>query len=335
MKICLISYYGPFDTIKRAIDSLNLIENVTVCDFPLFKYMHDINDKVDNYEELLINYINENRIEYILWWFINIPTNIFMDIKNKTKTKYIFFNWDEPYNWNGCDIPNKMKYINYSFITCEETTKDYINNGTEISKCLYPGFHIEDFYKLNIDIENYNKYSCDISFCCTNLYENEIEYPNQYINRKVLIDSIYENQSKYCYTFHIYGPEFLKQKYPNSYKGFARYNDLNKIFNYSKINLCTHVLSNKGGYLNERIILIGASGGLVLMDNIKDIETVFIPNKEIVLLDKDNYLKQIKDIIENYDLYLDIRNNIYNKCVEKYNYNIWANTIINTIKKNN
>lgn len=334
MKLCIISYYGFIETFKYAKEALEN-NNIEVLTFPLYKYIHDINDRKNNYLDLLKEYILDNNIDYVLWWFINIPTDEFIWIKHETNVKYLFFNWDEPFNWKYDDLYTKSKYFDEVFVTCKETLKDYLDNGVNNALCLYPGFSNEVNYKIiNIDFEDFNNYACDISICCTNLYEDEKKYPNQYINRKKLIDDIYKNQSKYHYTFHIYGPENLKYKYPKSYKGFSSYYQLNKIFNYSKINLCTHVVSDKYGYLNERCILIGASGGLLLVDSINGIEETFEPNKEIIILDKNNYINQIVNIINNYEDYIDIKNNLHKKVKEKYNYNKWAETISNIIKNN-
>jgi len=294
--------------------------------------MHDKCDKVSNYLSIFINYIKDNNVNIVLWWFINIPTTEFIHIKQVTNVKYIFFNWDEPYNWIPCDIISKMKYFDAVFVTCSETLQTYKNNGCAKAICLYPGFDPKKNYILtSIDMRLYNKYNCDISFCCTNLYDDPHLYPNQYISRKKLIDDVYIGQKKYGYKFNIYGPCFLNELYPDSYKGFTKYDDLNNIFNFSKINLCTHVLNNKDGYLNERVILIGGSGGLLLVDYVKGIENIFEINNEILVLDKHYYVDQIASILCNYDKYITIRKNLNNKCNLKFTYDVWAKSILDVI----
>lgn len=330
--LSIISYYGPVETILLAQTALENKLNRKIYNFPLFKYMHDKCDKVNNYEELLINFIKDNNITHLLWWFINIDTEKFINIKKETNVKYLFFNWDEPYNWLDCDIQNKMKFFDSVFVTCQETLQVYKDNGCNEAYCLYPGFSEEKNYMIkDIDIDKYNKYNCDISFCCTNLYSDEKIYPNQYICRKTIVDNIYLGQDDNNYKFYIYGPEFLKELYPKSYRGFAKYNELNDIFNYSKINLCTHVQNDKGGYINERVILIGASGGLILVDYVKDIEKVFDINNEILVLDKHFYVRQICEILDKYDKYIEIRKNMNKKCLEKYNYDVWAKFIVDKL----
>ena len=329
--ICIISYYGPKDQIKLASDSLKNT-GLNTYDFPLYKYMNDANDKKDNYFELLIDFIKKNNIKYLLWWYINIPLDKFYILKDITGVKYLFFNWDEPFNWNDCLLKYRSFYLDIVFVTCSDSLNKYLENGVKKAICLYPGFSSKFHYKItDIEYEEFKKYDCDISICCTNLYENEENYPNQYINRKKLIDDIYNNQNKYKYIFHIYGPSYLKKIYPESYKGFIQYNDQNKVFNYSKINLCTHVINNQGGYLNERMFLIGASYGLILVDHVKDIEKIFTPNEEVILLKKDNYIEQIQNILTNYKNYEKIKTNIGHKCHKYYTYDKWAQTISDNI----
>ena len=41
--------------------------------------------------------------------------------------------------------------------------------------------------------------------------------PNQSLNRKMILDVIYADKT---INLHIYGPEFLKLLYPDSYKGY-------------------------------------------------------------------------------------------------------------------
>lgn len=322
-KMCMMSYYGPNESLGLASNCIGKYGFV-MYDFPLYKHIHE---HIPNYVDLIVNFIKENEIEYIFWWYINIPTNEFKYIKDITCVKYAYFNWDEPHNWPYCDIINKMSYMDFAFVSCRETIKTYESHGCK-AICLYPAFDPLTNYAIeNIDMDDYRKYNCDISFCCTNLYDDDIMYPNQYIKRKKLVDDIYNSRHEYGYTFYIYGPEKFAKMYPESYRGNAIYCDLNKIFNYSKINLCTHVLCDKDGYLNERIILIGGSGGLVLVDHVKGLEKTFVPNEHVVILDKNNYIEQISNLLSNYHEYVDMRKSFNDLCVKSFTYDVWGDII--------
>jgi len=327
MKILITSYYGLREALLLAANSLKKL-GFTVVDFPLYMHLMDVNSKRDDYLELLVKFIEYEKPDIILWWYIGLSITD-MKIVNNTfpKIKFFFYNWDEPNNWSILNLRDKAKYLDCAFICCNETTTNYIDNGSKDSQYLLPGYSPDIHYKIiNQNDDDRNNYSCDISFCTTNLYDNEGEFPNQYINRKILVDNIYHNQDKYGYKFYIYGPEKFKKLYPKSYRGFVKYEDSNKVFNYSKINLCTHVLSNKDQYLNERAILITGSNGLLFIDDIKGLEKIFIPGKECVIIDKDNYLIQIKNILENYDKYIIIKDMGNQKSVQ-YTWDKWAQTI--------
>ena len=331
--ICIISYYGLRDALQCAASSLQDIGYV-VSDFSLFKYMYDIHDKNINYQQMLIQHITENNINVVLWWFINIDTDEFINIKTVTGVKYVLFNWDEPFNWNHCDLVSKSKYFDAVYVTCQETLDNYVQNGAKNAYYLLPGFSPKIHNIMHtIDDDDRKKYACDISFCCTNLYQCDLNYPNQYINRKKLIDEIYQEACNNKFIFHIYGPDFLQELYPNSYRGYCSYDISKKVFNCSKINLCTHVLCDKTGYINERVILIGGCGGLLLMDNIKGIDKIFMINREVVILDKIDFISQIKLILDNYESYKQIKNNFYAKCINNYTYNDWAKIIHNGLMK--
>lgn len=329
MSICIVTYYGLIESLQFAAKSLEK-KGFKVYDF---SYMIYYNGKKD-YMKDLINLITNNNIKVVLWWCVNIPTNEFIEIKNKTNVKYLLFNWDDPFNWKYVDMINKMPYFDASFITCKYSVSQYLKNGCKYSQCLYPAFDPNTNFMIEkSNNSDYEKYSCDISICITNLYESTDMYPDQYIRRKILVDNIYLNQNKYGYKFYIYGPESLQKIYPSSYKGFVNYHDLNKVFNYSKINLCTHVLNNREGYLNERTILIGASGGLLLVDYVKGIEDIFKINKEIIILDKHYYVLQIVNILSNYHKYLGIKKALYEKCRNNFTYDHWSSVIVKKINE--
>lgn len=334
ISLCVVSYYGPIEAIYHAEKWLRKSDQIKVYDFPMYKYINDPHDKINDYVKKFIEFIQDNKIDIILWWFMNVSTDIFIEIKNKTNVKYAIFNWDEPHNWPYVDMINKMPYIDISFVTCQETLEKYQENGCNHAFCLYPGYEPEINYPImDINMQDYNKYNCDISFCCTNLYDDSTVYPDQYIKRKELVDTIYNGQEEYEYSFHIYGPIFLKDMYPKSYKGFIKYEELNKLFNYSKINLCTHVQYKYFGYLNERVILIGGSGGLLLVDKVNGIDNIFDKNNEIILLQKENYVNQICEILNNYGEFIDYRKNLGKKCSQNYTYQKWAEFINNEIMK--
>lgn len=326
MKILITSYYELRESLLLAAKSLEKHGN-TVISYPLYQKYNDKHSKIENYKDDFIKYIQDNNPDVILWWYIGIPTDSFGDIVRNTNKINIFFNWDEPHNHSSCDLKNKAQYFDIVFVTCKETLSFYLENGTTKAICLYPGFSPEVHQPL---LDKHVDYECDISICCTNLYDNLNVFPNQYIVRKELVDTIYKNQKDHGYKFHIYGPEGFKRLYPESYKGFVRYNDTTKVFNYSKINICTHTMCDKGGYLNERVFLILGSGGLLFIDDIKDIDDTLQDGYNCVKINKERYIEQICDILKNYNNYIKIRKNGYIDS-KKYTWDKWAENINNNL----
>ena len=57
--------------------------------------------------------------------------------------------------------------------------------------------------------------------------------------------------------FHVYGPDFLGQLYPDCYRGFVTYANSARVFANRKINLCLHAVFfnsvNDQLYFSERL----------------------------------------------------------------------------------
>jgi hypothetical protein len=338
MKVLLTIYYELTESILCAYNSLCKL-GIECSYYPLFRYYKDIHDKKTDYIDHFINYITETKPDVILWWFAGIPTDDMEKIVHHSynhipKIKHILFNWDDPFNWDSYDLAGKAKYFDTVFVCSADKLDEYIKYGTTNAVVLYPGYDPSIHHIiLDDDIDDEKTYTCDISIICTNLYANNTDFPNQYINRKELIDNIYMNQKTHNYIFHIYGPEAFRDIYPDSYKGYVSYENTNKVFNYSKINICTHVHYNKFKYLNERSVLILGSGGLLYVDPLNGVNEIE-PNKDCITIDKDNYITQIVSILHNYDNYYHLRHNGFNKS-KLFLWDNWANTILyNIVKKN-
>ena len=327
MKLLLIIWYNIEKNVLCAWRALKNI-GFDLDFYPLYKYYNDIHDSRDDYVDHFITYINESNPDIILWWYFGIPTeDMEKVIKHSTNTKNFMFNWDEPHNWSSWDIKNKAKFWDAVFVTCAQKLDDYEINGSGKAFLQFPGYDPTIHYPILDDKdEDIDRYECDISFVCTNLYEDNQKYPGQYINRKELVDTIYENQEKYGYKFNIYGSTKFADIYPKSYKGYLDYEDHLQLFNYSKINICTHVQCDTYKYLNERTIMILGCGGLLVIDKVDGIEELIDPNKECIILDKTNYMDQILDILRNYDKYYIYRFNAYQKS-KLYTWDEWAKNI--------
>ena len=122
-------------------------------------------------------------------------------------------------------------------------------------------------------------------------------FPNKSLNRRHVLDAIYANKS---IKLHIYGPKFLGDRYPNSYKGFISYKDCYKVFSNSKINLnispLVNVNTNDKLYYSERLPQILACDGVMLCNN--NLSPMLIPNKHYL------YINHISELIPSIHSFL-------------------------------
>ena len=273
---------------------------------------------------------------------INLSVNILTVVKQKYIKKKIinyFFSWDpvlyDYKKYENChDIWNPIvenKKIIYALMThvfsCFEKEIEYFKSYQNISYA-YPGFDKEiSFYEYD------EKYICDISIVCTNIYNNNNEFPCDATNisRYEIIDTLYKYRHKI--KFHIYGTENLKNRYPDCYRGFIKYQKCNKVFSNSKINLSIHPIVNELNsenstkeYFSERVPQILGCNGLLVTNS--KLSNILIENEDYIYIDKNmDWLKKILDIIKNSDEYDNIRENGYKKGIEYYTWNNFAHKI--------
>lgn len=93
-KVMIISYYELKDYFINIKESFEYY-HYDVCNYPLFRYAYDAHDKIVNYKEHMNKYIKETMPDIILWWFIDVPVEIFEYIKLHNKNiYYIVYNND-------------------------------------------------------------------------------------------------------------------------------------------------------------------------------------------------------------------------------------------------
>lgn len=331
--LILVTYYGIYDQFTYIAQSLERLGYI-VHDYPYRKYAEDGPTKLMIEMKKLIDDFSP---DYTLWWTIAIDVAVLHNIAQMDRrVKQLYFNWDEPYNWGLVEAHTKAKYLSSAFVTCRETVGNYNKAGTLHAYTLYPGYVPEIHYPMWLGPNGSDlgpdsiEYEFDISFICTNLYENPEEYPDQIVNRKELIETIYDNQEKFGYKFAIFGPEKFKERFPNSYQYFIPYSETGQMFNKSKINICTHVVGDKEGYLNERIFLIMASGGLLMVDPVPN--EILVNGKNCVFIDQKRILTQIKSILTNYDRYHSVKKKGY-KIAKNYTWDDWAMQMQETLNR--
>ena len=304
--------------------------------FPYFTYILDNNEKKD---DKLIEYIKLNNINICLWWNNRLKYDsikYIIDNLDNVVSKHYFYNWD-PYLYN---------YEDYNCIYW----KDVVENITKIYELMdhtFSCFEYEINYmkKRNISylppgfnpsISSYiydEKYICDVSIVCTNIYDDKSMYPIESCNlhRYEIIDKLYENRDKI--KFFIYGNDKIGKMYPECYKGFIKYEDCNRVFSNSKINLSIHCLtecvhsfgnSNKE-YFSERVPQILGCKGLLMTNTYYS--HLLKEDVSYIYVNKNNFLHKIFDILQNYSYYEKIKTNGYEIAINNYTWNSWASQL--------
>ena len=342
MNLLLIGYCHLDDGFLYASKGLEKL-NYKIYFFP---YLNYIMDKIENRDDILIDFIKDNNINICLWWSNNILYESYKKIikESNLSIKNYFFNWDaflydyEKYNslvWKERVDEKKLYYplMDHVF-SCYEKEINIFKNIISISYA-HSGFD-KDISYYNYD-ENYE---CDISIVCTNLYRNNSEFPDEATNitRYEIVDKLYENRTKI--KFHIYGFENLKEIYPDCYKGFVNYRNCYKVFSNSKINLSIHPIiyelnnnDSKEEYFSERVPQILGSKGLLMTNS--NLSNKLVKGEDYIHIDKNiDYLEKIMEIINNNDKFNIVRESGHKKALLYYQWDKWAETLDNIINKN-
>jgi len=325
-KILILGFYELKSHMLAIRDAL-IKYNYDVYDYPLFRYAYDKYDKLENYHEHLDEYIKKVKPDVILWWFCDVPIKIFEYIKKKNpKVVYVGFNGDDPLNFNASLI-HKFKIFDIILTTCEENLVKYALNCNAKDVLFLPHSYDEKyFYPLE---DKPDELACDISMICQHMFPQE-HYDKQIIYRKDLFDNI----SKYCKetgrTFHLYGTPMLSSLYPEHYKGELNYIDENRLFNYSKINLVTHPICVYKNSITDFDFKVLGSGGLMVSDKCLGLEQLF--GDGCVFMDKDNYMEQIDNILNNYDNYRETRKK-GQELSKNYTWEVWVDKLNISLRK--
>jgi len=301
--------------VNCARDTFNA-KNISTLIFPFLQIKLSRNDYID----YLNSFLKEHNPDAILWWnWRDITDDEMIIVKNKnSKRVFMMYNWDDPPCWVNNNL-NIVKNFDIVFSSCISTLEKYTALGVSVCKYLLPAFSPMTHY-----YENNKDYACDVSFVCTNLYENM----GTLIDRKKMCVDLENDEN---INFHLYGSEFLKNIAPKSYKGPIEAEKNRLVFSNSKINLNVHIISNEDGYLNERSIIIPACNGLMLIDNVCGLEKNFIANNEcLIIKNNEELISQIKEILANYNNYENIKYNGYEKVIKNHTFDKWCDFIIHT-----
>jgi hypothetical protein len=325
MKLIIVGWYNLINPIITAKDYLTIL-GYDIYFLPLLYYNQKYSG--NSLLDALISFIKNIDPAVMLWWNWECEKEVLLELKKRTlNILHILFNWDHPFCLSHWDNNYNRKIISKNiwdicFLTGDCKLDEYIKSGSEESYYLRM-FADEEIHFPEID----KSFECDVSIVCTNLYDDKEKFPNNITNRREVLSNIINHG----FNVHIYGPEHLRDIFPNQYKGFSNFLTNNKVFYNSKINLCTHV-DNGYKYCNERVGTILSSGGLMMCDKVDGIETILTNYKDFILIDENNYIEQIRDILNNYDKYSHIKENAVITARNKFSPKFWSEFIDSKIK---
>jgi hypothetical protein len=308
-----VSFFPLIELERRVIenDKDKTINDIEICisggDLSNKKYSHNlINHNVP--KNIIIIAHNNEKIATL-----KINNMLVIEYLNSLKERYHFQLIQ--LNWDVRSIINNYDYISNYFDMCFYSDPNYLPINPINSNFFTSGYSpITSYY------DEDDNYKCDVSFIGTNLYTNPI-FPNQHLNRRMILDRIYNDKS---IKLHVYGPTFLQNLYPESYKGLIRYNNSYKVFSNSKINLNISPMNeiyNEGYYYySERMPqIIGCNGVMLCNNNYGDLLT---PDIDYIYVNTiDELIPKIKRVLNDEEYYNSIKENVIRK-KDIFNYEI-------------
>lgn len=334
-KIIIISFYELKDYLLYIKETLQQY-NFSVIHYPLFRHAYDSHDKLENYKEHMNDFIKSNNVDIILWWFIDVPIDVFKFIKQNNKDKlFIMYNSDDPVNVNK-ELFDKAKIFDIVITPCKNTMHLYKLYSNVPCVLFGPmGYDKTLFLPIsdtNIVQPEYDEFSCDISIITYNLLCDKTCYPNQVVYKKELIENVIKLCEENGYKLKLYGTPIIRELYPKYYNGEIPYYKLNFLFNFSKINIVSSPCKDTSLHVGEYTMCILGSGGLLMHDKTKDINKLLFDNVNCILYDSDDYTKLINNILNDYDKYKHIRQCASESFVN-YSWDGWVINIVREIGK--
>lgn len=333
MKISLVGSYALADGYLGAAKSLRKL-GIEVDFVPAQKYR---SENPSEHLNLVCNDLLQQKPDVVLWWRAEtLDGNQFSILREKIPGKFIMYSWDDPYQWERHhEMPQKCPYLDVAFSCCEGSIAGYKRYGAKNAVYCLPGFDPEVHFP-----EEDDRYKCDISLVCTNLYHGDSITRKNHISRLDLMNYII--QSFPMLDIRIYGSENMRDAFGERYKGWISFNESRKVFYNSKINISTHIRPDGFKYLNERVGQIMGSGGLLLCDRVNGIDNIFRTYSTGGAIDSrcecavfenidEKLLYTINDIMDNNDFRKSIASSGFLKAIKDHTWDNWARTMLKEI----
>lgn len=273
--LLVVTYYGLKEPIDTACRALAKHEALNVVDYPLFRFRNDQHDKTPHYIDMLCDATRRYSVDAVLFWYHGIDEQEMRTIRQNVDARvpFMIFNWDDPFAWRNphSSVPQLARHLDGA-LTCARLCPRLYEQASERAQCAarycLPGYCARRAEQAIRQFAGVNRFCCDVIFLCTNLYESAADYPHQRINRAALVTALYAEHCRGTLTLHLYGPEFLGDRFPRAYQGYAAYERQYELLRTARLVLTTHVVADvdDGAYANERTCVALGAGALLASD---------------------------------------------------------------------
>lgn len=138
VRILFITFYGAIEYVGRIVDAFNELVTISkndknistsrkklemIDEFSYLKYKNDENLPQEQICELIVDKITKNKITHIFWFFFP-DINVLKDVREKTKTKNVFYNFDDPASFN-IFLTRSLQYVDYFINPIKRNEKKY------------------------------------------------------------------------------------------------------------------------------------------------------------------------------------------------------------------
>lgn len=228
--ICFVSFYE----IKEYINSIkNGFDNYlyTIYNYPLYKYIYDSNDKIDNYEIHFLKYISKLEPDIMFWVFFDSNNNSIINKSRKTLKNTIMIAYLMDYKQVCDQFVQSLNNFDIIIINNLKLVDKLVDLSiVEHNKILYiPMCYDDNLYKPlpNLDQSKFT----DL------LYINNIFDADRVSLIKQLVNYSVDHGTK----LSLYGSIKYQEIYPQYYVSTYSYYDLPIIINNCKLVICDDI----------------------------------------------------------------------------------------------
>lgn len=225
---------------------------------------------------------------------------------------------DNNYNNDSGKLP--LEIIKYFDFLIRKHSLNWEHGFSPIGSIEYKYYKVlQDWITLPLEAEEDRIYFIEVCFLCRKIAE---------IERVSILNTLALNHNVHLYTYD----DTSDLNGVIIHPGVNNVEECPKVYHLSKINLNITLRSIESG-VPQRVLDIMSVGGFVLSNYQRELEELFIPNKEIVLFyNMQDLLYKVNYYLSHEKERLQIAMNGYKKVMNYYSYPILLKKILNIIK---